>query len=83
MCCIVLGVCCLQVMITYGVQYDNFVCCNVLVVCCLQVMISPPVISTSIFVMVIRMLAIMCASCPDLAVLLLKQSELSALHING
>ncbi|KAL8586262.1 hypothetical protein ACOMHN_003777 [Nucella lapillus] len=37
------------------------------------VMVSPPVISSSVFVMVIRMLAIMCASCPDLAVLLLKQ----------
>lgn len=35
--------------------------------------VSPPVISTGIFVMVIRMLAIMCASCPDLAVVLLKQ----------
>ncbi|XP_076454353.1 E3 ubiquitin-protein ligase TRIP12-like isoform X2 [Babylonia areolata] len=37
------------------------------------VMISPAVISSNVFVMVIRMLAIMCASCPDLAVLLLKQ----------
>ncbi|XP_025078831.1 E3 ubiquitin-protein ligase TRIP12-like isoform X3 [Pomacea canaliculata] len=36
-------------------------------------MVSPPLISTGVFVMVIRMLAIMCASCPDLAVLLLKQ----------
>ncbi|XP_064615750.1 E3 ubiquitin-protein ligase TRIP12-like [Liolophura sinensis] len=35
--------------------------------------ISPPLISTGTFVMVIRMLATMCASCPDLAVLLLKQ----------
>ncbi|XP_056006148.1 E3 ubiquitin-protein ligase TRIP12-like isoform X3 [Ostrea edulis] len=35
--------------------------------------VSPPVISTSTFVMVIRMLSIMCASCPDLAVVLLKQ----------
>lgn len=35
--------------------------------------VSPPVISTGTFVMVIRMLAIMCASCPDLAVVLLKQ----------
>ena len=38
-------------------------------------MVSPPVISISIFVMVIRMLAIMCSNCPDLAVLLLKQSK--------
>lgn len=35
--------------------------------------VSPSVISTSTFVMVIRMLSIMCASCPDLAVVLLKQ----------
>lgn len=35
--------------------------------------VSPPVISTGTFVMVIRMLAVMCASCPDLAVVLLKQ----------
>ncbi|XP_064639626.1 E3 ubiquitin-protein ligase TRIP12-like isoform X2 [Lineus longissimus] len=36
--------------------------------------VSPPVISTGTFVMVIRMLAVMCASCPDLAVVLLKQN---------
>ncbi|KAK3095400.1 hypothetical protein FSP39_014206 [Pinctada imbricata] len=35
--------------------------------------VNPPVISTGTFVMVIRMLAIMCSSCPDLAVILLKQ----------
>ncbi|XP_071085244.1 E3 ubiquitin-protein ligase TRIP12-like isoform X2 [Haliotis cracherodii] len=35
--------------------------------------VSPPVISTGTFVMVIRMLGVMCASCPDLAVVLLKQ----------
>ncbi|KAK3585606.1 hypothetical protein CHS0354_004511 [Potamilus streckersoni] len=35
--------------------------------------VSPPVISTGTFVMVIRMLAIMCSSCPDLAVVLLRQ----------
>lgn len=35
--------------------------------------VSPPVISTGTFVMVIRMLAIMCGSCPDLAVVLLRQ----------
>ncbi|XP_021365731.1 E3 ubiquitin-protein ligase TRIP12-like isoform X1 [Mizuhopecten yessoensis] len=35
--------------------------------------VSPPVVSTGTFVMVVRMLSVMCASCPDLAVLLLKQ----------
>ncbi|KAL5005223.1 hypothetical protein ScPMuIL_018679, partial [Solemya velum] len=35
--------------------------------------VSPPVISTGTFVTVIRMLAIMCANCPDLAVVLLKE----------
>ncbi|XP_070173831.1 E3 ubiquitin-protein ligase TRIP12-like isoform X3 [Littorina saxatilis] len=37
------------------------------------VMVSPSVISSGVFVNVVRMLAMMCASCPDLAVLLLKQ----------
>ena len=40
----------------------------------LQLVVAPPVISTGTFVMVIRMLVVMCASCPDLAVVLLKQS---------
>ncbi|XP_041350022.1 E3 ubiquitin-protein ligase TRIP12-like isoform X2 [Gigantopelta aegis] len=35
--------------------------------------ISPPIISSGTFVTVIRMLSVMCASCPDLAVVLLKQ----------
>ena len=34
--------------------------------------VSPPIISTGTFVMVIRMLATMCASCPSLAIQLLK-----------
>lgn len=38
-------------------------------------MVTPPVSSSGTFVMVIRMLVIMCASCPDLAVVLLKQSK--------
>jgi len=41
-------------------------------------MASPQVLSTGVFVTVLRMLVIMCASCPDLAVMLLKQSKLSA-----
>ncbi|CAL1542098.1 unnamed protein product [Lymnaea stagnalis] len=36
-------------------------------------MMSPPVISTSVFITVVRMLVVMCANCPDLAVILLKQ----------
>lgn len=42
----------------------------------LQLMITPPLFSTGMFVTVIRMLVLMCANCPDLAVQLLKQSEL-------
>lgn len=37
--------------------------------------LTPPIISTGVFVMVIRMLAIMCSSCPELAVQLLKSSK--------
>ncbi|XP_076344228.1 E3 ubiquitin-protein ligase TRIP12-like isoform X3 [Tachypleus tridentatus] len=37
-------------------------------------MVSPPVISSGTFVMVLRMLAIMCGSCSQLAVQLLKQN---------
>nr|CAD7427678.1 unnamed protein product [Timema monikensis] len=36
--------------------------------------VSPPVISTGTFIMVLRMLSIMCANCPDLAHTLLKQN---------
>ncbi|KAI8498816.1 Ubiquitin-protein ligase [Branchiostoma belcheri] len=36
--------------------------------------VSPPIISTGTFIMVIRMLSLMCASCPELAVQLLKQN---------
>lgn len=37
--------------------------------------IAPPVISTGSFIMVIRMLSIMCGNCPELAVCLLKHSK--------
>lgn len=36
--------------------------------------VTPPVISTSTFIMVIRMLSTMCANCPELAVRLLRQN---------
>lgn len=41
----------------------------------LQLMSSPPLLNTGTFVMVVRMMVVMCATCPDLAVVLLKQSE--------
>ncbi|PIK34905.1 putative E3 ubiquitin-protein ligase TRIP12 isoform X1 [Apostichopus japonicus] len=34
----------------------------------------PPVISTGTFIMVIRMMALMCSRCPELAVELIKQN---------
>ncbi|XP_013418116.1 E3 ubiquitin-protein ligase TRIP12 isoform X2 [Lingula anatina] len=36
--------------------------------------VTPPVVNTGTFVTVLRMLAVMCASCPDLAVVLLKSN---------
>lgn len=36
--------------------------------------VSPPVISTGTFITVLRMLSIMCANCPDLALTLLRQN---------
>ncbi|PNF34561.1 E3 ubiquitin-protein ligase TRIP12 [Cryptotermes secundus] len=36
--------------------------------------VSPPVISTGTFITVLRMLSVMCASCPDLALMLLRQN---------
>lgn len=44
-------------------------------------MITPPLFSTGMFVTVIRMLVLMCANCPDLAVQLLKQSEFETLSV--
>lgn len=41
-------------------------------------LVSPPIISTGTFVMVVRMLATMCAACPKLAVELLKLSKCAA-----
>ncbi|XP_048518532.1 E3 ubiquitin-protein ligase TRIP12 isoform X3 [Dendroctonus ponderosae] len=36
--------------------------------------VTPPLISTGTFITVLRMLSVMCANCPDLALTLLKQS---------
>ena len=44
-----------------------------------QLVMTPPLLSTSTFVSVIRMLVVMCAHCPDLAVVLHKQSVADAL----
>ena len=41
-----------------------------------QLIVSPPVVSTGTFVAVLRMLAVMCANCPYIAVQLLKNSKL-------
>lgn len=38
-------------------------------------MMAPPVISTSTFVMVVRMLAVLCSNSPGIAVQLLRQSK--------
>ncbi|XP_077987999.1 E3 ubiquitin-protein ligase TRIP12-like isoform X2 [Glandiceps talaboti] len=39
-----------------------------------ELVVSPPIISTGTFIMVIRMLSLMCSNCPQLAVQLLKQN---------
>ena len=41
----------------------------------MQLMMAPPVISTSTFVMVLRMLAVLCSNSPAIAVQLLRQSK--------
>ena len=46
-----------------------------------QLIVSPPVVSTGTFVAVLRMLAVMCANCPYIAVQLLKNSKLLFLYI--
>ncbi|KAL1512943.1 hypothetical protein ABEB36_002442 [Hypothenemus hampei] len=37
-------------------------------------LVTPPIISTGTFITVLRMLSVMCANCPDLALTLLKQN---------
>ena len=44
-------------------------------------MVSPPIINTGTFVMVIRLLAVLCANCPSIAVKLLKQSKFNVVSI--
>ena len=41
----------------------------------LQLVVTPSTLTTGTFVTVVRMLVLMCANCPDLAVVLLKQSK--------
>lgn len=37
--------------------------------------VTPPVLSSGMFIMVVRMFSLMCSNCPCLAVQLMKQSE--------
>lgn len=39
-----------------------------------QLVVSPPMISTGTFITVLRMLSVMCSSCPELAITLLRQN---------
>ena len=45
----------------------------------MQLVLVPSAISPMTFVTVIHMLVVMCANCPDLAVVLLKQSKFTSL----
>lgn len=38
--------------------------------------VTPPVLSSGMFIMVVRMFSLMCSNCPCLAVQLMKQSKL-------
>lgn len=37
--------------------------------------VTPPVLSSGMFIMVVRMFSLMCSNCPTLAVQLMKQSK--------
>ena len=43
---------------------------------CVQLVVSPPVISSAMFVTVLKMMSTLCATCPTLAVQLLRLSQL-------
>lgn len=42
--------------------------------------VTPPVLSSGMFIMVVRMFSLMCSNCPCLAVQLMKQSESAQSH---
>lgn len=37
--------------------------------------VTPPILSSGMFIMVVRMFSLMCSNCPTLAVQLMKQSK--------
>lgn len=45
--------------------------------------VTPPVLSSGMFIMVVRMFSLMCSNCPCLAVQLMKQSESAQSHLNS
>lgn len=44
--------------------------------------VTPPVLSSGMFIMVVRMFSLMCSNCPCLAVQLMKQSEYRSLLLS-
>ena len=44
--------------------------------------VTPPVLSSGMFIMVVRMFSLMCSNCPCLAVQLMKQSESTATAVS-
>lgn len=45
--------------------------------------VTPPILSSGMFIMVVRMFSLMCSNCPTLAVQLMKQSEFLLFHVLG
>lgn len=45
--------------------------------------VTPPILSSGMFIMVVRMFSLMCSNCPTLAVQLMKQSELLFSYFQG
>lgn len=42
--------------------------------------VTPPILSSGMFIMVVRMFSLMCSNCPTLAVQLMKQNIAETLH---
>jgi hypothetical protein len=45
--------------------------------------VTPPILSSGMFIMVVRMFSLMCSNCPTLAVQLMKQSKYYFFSINA
>lgn len=78
-------VCCLRVMsFMLGVCVQNLlqeVASRDLLTNIQQLLVvTPPVLSSGMFIMVVRMFSLMCSNCPCLAVQLMKQSESAQSH---